>query len=179
MGWTMDFTGPQMVLTLKLVSIAFCYHDSMRPATELSESQKRKVLDKLPSVLEFYGCVSLFAASLTISRYVYFYPSFLAGPVVEYADYRDYLSGKQFADSVRDPEIRAAHPRSRAPQYCNGKIPSTILPTLRQFARAIACVAVMVVGGMFVPTYLITKREFTTLPTLLRFASLSRRVRAS
>jgi hypothetical protein len=31
LGWTLDFTGPQMVLTLKLSSIAFCYHDGLLP----------------------------------------------------------------------------------------------------------------------------------------------------
>lgn len=30
MGWTLDFTGPQMVLTLKLIAVAFCYSDGIR-----------------------------------------------------------------------------------------------------------------------------------------------------
>jgi lysophospholipid acyltransferase len=31
MGWTMDFSGPQMVLTIKLITFAFDYHDGAIP----------------------------------------------------------------------------------------------------------------------------------------------------
>lgn len=29
MGWTLDFTGPQMILTIKLMSFAFNYYDGV------------------------------------------------------------------------------------------------------------------------------------------------------
>lgn len=54
MGWSMDFTGPQMVLTLKLVSIAFCYHDGL-PGSTPTDAQRKKALTTLPNLLEFYG----------------------------------------------------------------------------------------------------------------------------
>lgn len=36
MGWTMDFTGPQMVLTIKLIMFAFDFHDGFIPEKVLS-----------------------------------------------------------------------------------------------------------------------------------------------
>ncbi len=56
MGWTLDFTGPQMVLTLKLVSIAFNYHDGQLDDSVLKTAeQKQKRIKAVPSLLEFYG----------------------------------------------------------------------------------------------------------------------------
>ncbi len=34
MGWTLDFTGPQMVLTIKLTTAAIDYYDGNQSASE-------------------------------------------------------------------------------------------------------------------------------------------------
>ncbi len=89
MGWSMDFTGPQMILTLKLIALAFSYSDGRNcAAKDLTPQQQAKALRTLPSPLEYFG-------------FVYFYPSFLAGPYLEYMDYQRYIDGSQFQDKAR------------------------------------------------------------------------------
>lgn len=51
MGWTLDFTGPQMIVTLKLISVAFNVHDASTAKLvpthdegEDSQQRERKML---------------------------------------------------------------------------------------------------------------------------------------
>lgn len=48
----MDFTGIQMLLTLKLISIAWNYHDGVAPSGKLTAEQQKSAITKLPSLLE-------------------------------------------------------------------------------------------------------------------------------
>lgn len=41
MGWTMDFTAPQMLLTLKLTTMAFDFYDAGQPEEVLEEEVRR------------------------------------------------------------------------------------------------------------------------------------------
>lgn len=96
MGWTLDFTGPQMLLVIKLTSFAYNYYDGVvdktfeKKGAEMSPGKKRVYLerqklaiDKIPSLLEFFG-------------YVYSFTTFLAGPAFEIREYLDVTSGKKF-----------------------------------------------------------------------------------
>jgi hypothetical protein len=49
----------------------------VRTSQELSAHEKEKQVKEMPSVLEFLG-------------YIYFFPSFLAGPHIYFADYKRY-----------------------------------------------------------------------------------------
>ncbi len=60
-----------------LFDIIFTVPQKMRPY------QKEHLIEKLPSLLEWYG-------------YVYFFPSLLAGPAIEMRDYKNYISGAMF-----------------------------------------------------------------------------------
>ena len=53
MGWTLDFTGPQMLLTLKLTSIGWNYFDGTANKN-VTEKQKASAITKLPTLLELY-----------------------------------------------------------------------------------------------------------------------------
>jgi hypothetical protein len=86
MGWSMDFTGPQMVLTIKLITFAFDYRDGLLEEKDLKPYQKLMHLKKLPSPLEFYG-------------YVYFFCGFLAGPAFNMKEYQSFIDGSLFKDA--------------------------------------------------------------------------------
>ncbi|KAF1334340.1 Lysophospholipid acyltransferase, partial [Globisporangium splendens] len=94
MGWTLDFTGPQMLLVIKLTSFAYNYYDGVVDKTgdkkDLSPGlarvyagRKKLALTEIPSLLEFFG-------------YVYSFTTFLAGPAFEIREYLDATSGKKF-----------------------------------------------------------------------------------
>ncbi|KAA6421295.1 MAG: membrane bound O-acyl transferase family [Trebouxia sp. A1-2] len=74
----MDFTGAQMVLTLKMISAAVCYHDGLMPAQELTPYQEARKLVAMPSPLEWLS-------------YIFASGNLLAGPFFELRDYRDYI----------------------------------------------------------------------------------------
>ena len=90
-----DFTGMQMVLTMKLTSFAYNYfdgtYDKKRVFGEHSDpkvakmyaDRRRFAITSLPNPLEFYG-------------YVYCFTCLLAGPAFEYTDYVSAVDGSAF-----------------------------------------------------------------------------------
>ncbi|KAH9947320.1 MBOAT, membrane-bound O-acyltransferase family-domain-containing protein [Amylocystis lapponica] len=71
---TVEITGPQMVLTMKLTTFAWNVWDGRRRAEELDKWQLEKRVVQYPSLLEFLG-------------YAFYFPGVLVGPYVEYANY--------------------------------------------------------------------------------------------
>ncbi|KAH6888373.1 endoplasmic reticulum protein [Coprinopsis sp. MPI-PUGE-AT-0042] len=65
---TMEVTGPQMVLTMKLTTFAWNVHDGRR------KGELAKRVTKYPSILEFY------------------FPGILVGPYLDYAEYMDLIN---------------------------------------------------------------------------------------
>ncbi|KAL3156423.1 hypothetical protein ABBQ38_000734 [Trebouxia sp. C0009 RCD-2024] len=74
----MDFTGAQMVLTLKMISAAVCYQDGLKNAEVLRPYQESRKLVSMPSPLEWLS-------------YIFASGNLLAGPFFELRDYRDYI----------------------------------------------------------------------------------------
>eukprot|EP00775_Hariotina_reticulata_P003753 gene3753-4011_t len=75
----LDFTGGQMVLTLKLISMAMCFQDAnSKEPDDLTSYQKAHVFKRLPSFLEFFG-------------FVFAFGNLLAGPVIEFRDYQQWV----------------------------------------------------------------------------------------
>jgi len=85
MGYTLDFTGPQMLLTLKLTTFAFDYLDGTLPVEQLKPYGRKMALKRLPNILEFYA-------------YVYFFPGLLAGPAVNMIEYLSFADMSMFKD---------------------------------------------------------------------------------
>jgi lysophospholipid acyltransferase len=109
MDWHLDFTRPQMIVTIKLTTLAFNLSDAKHRAEEdLSAHEKEKRVKELPSLLEFIG-------------YIYFFPSFLAGPHIYFADYKRFIEGTL---------------------YVKGEAPSTAMPTAFKLGQALLCLAV-------------------------------------
>ena len=114
-----DFTGTQMVLTMKLTSFAYNLYDGTfdkeRVFGKHEDKKKAKVyaarqafaITSLPNPLEFFG-------------YIYCFTCILAGPAFEYADYARSIDGSAF---------RKADDKD---QKLPGKKPSTILPGLQR-----------------------------------------------
>lgn len=88
MGWTLDHTGPQMILTIKLSTLAWDVYDGtagkkraeamaeknpkLRP---MVEGRRKRALEAMPSVLEYLS-------------FVYHFGSFFAGPAFIMRDYK-------------------------------------------------------------------------------------------
>ncbi|KAH7308231.1 MBOAT, membrane-bound O-acyltransferase family-domain-containing protein [Stachybotrys elegans] len=106
---TVDITGAQMVLVMKIS--AFCWNvaDGQLPEEHLSPLQKDRMLKDVPSLLDYAG-------------YIFFFPSLLVGPAFDYAEYRRWLDTSMFElpaniDPVNKPPVRRKRkiPRSGTP----------------------------------------------------------------
>ncbi|OMJ68667.1 hypothetical protein SteCoe_33825 [Stentor coeruleus] len=85
MGWKMDATGVQMLMTCKLSLLAYAYQDAEVIKTDENRvplEQKKILVQKLPNLIEYYS-------------YVCFYPSFSIGPSFEYKEYIDFINTKE------------------------------------------------------------------------------------
>ncbi|XP_062540622.1 lysophospholipid acyltransferase 6 isoform X1 [Armigeres subalbatus] len=80
-SYSLDITGPLMIITQKVTSLAFCIHDGFtRDMKDLSRSQQEHAIKKLPSALEFFS-------------YTLHFQGLMAGPLVFYKDYIDFIEG--------------------------------------------------------------------------------------
>ncbi|TFK28619.1 MBOAT-domain-containing protein [Coprinopsis marcescibilis] len=98
---TMEVTGPQMVLTMKLTTFAWNVYDGRRKEEELDKWQLAKRVTKFPSILEFLG-------------YSFYFPGILVGPYLDYAEYMDLVNETMFQSPAVKPKIK---PGRRLPSY--------------------------------------------------------------
>lgn len=109
---TVDITGSQMVLVMKLSAFAWSYYDGVfeKDKDSLSAYQKSRAIEKHPSLLKFLA-------------YAYFYPSLLTGPSFDFADFDSWLNCEMFHDlPEKKKPRRRLHPEQRRQIPKNGKL---------------------------------------------------------
>lgn len=80
-SYSLDITGPLMIITQKVTSLAFSIHDGFtREVKDLTHSQQEHAIKKLPSALEFFS-------------YTLHFQGLMAGPLVFYKDYIEFIEG--------------------------------------------------------------------------------------
>ncbi|KAJ7398797.1 hypothetical protein BTVI_121111 [Pitangus sulphuratus] len=82
--YSADFSGPMMIITQKITSLAFEIHDGMfRKNEDLTPSQRCLAVRRMPSLLEYlsYNCNFL---------------GILAGPLCSYKDYITFIEGRSY-----------------------------------------------------------------------------------
>ncbi|KAG6833590.1 hypothetical protein H0H87_004217 [Tephrocybe sp. NHM501043] len=82
---TMEITGPQMVLTMKLTTFAWNVWDGRRATAELDKWQTEKRIVEYPSIVEFLG-------------YAFYFPGILVGPYLDFQEYRSLVNETVFND---------------------------------------------------------------------------------
>eukprot|EP01104_Vermistella_antarctica_P017299 TRINITY_DN6102_c0_g1_i2.p1 TRINITY_DN6102_c0_g1~~TRINITY_DN6102_c0_g1_i2.p1 ORF type:complete len:483 (+),score=104.42 TRINITY_DN6102_c0_g1_i2:193-1641(+) len=147
MGWSLDFTGPLMIITIKLTEVAINYYDGSRNEEDLSENERKSALKQLPTLLEYYG-------------YVFFFGGFLAGPALEYYVYRDYVNGSLFEEY----EKKGLRPKG------GPHIPPTTMATLTTFARALVAMPIMLIPNVLVPLTYLVSDHFLDSPMYMKIA---------
>ena len=120
-----DFTGTQMVLTMKLTSFAYNLfdgtYDKKRVYATYEDKRKQRVysdrkkfaIESLPNPLEFFG-------------YIYCFTCILAGPAFEYKDYVDSINGSKFIP-----------PKTENKEKAKPTVPSSVLPALQRLVVGI------------------------------------------
>lgn len=80
---SVDITGAQMVMIMKLSAFCWNVHDGRVKGEYLNDYQKEKAIYKLPNLLDY-------------AAFVLFFPSLLAGPAFDYNDYRRWIETTLF-----------------------------------------------------------------------------------
>lgn len=122
--YALDITGPLMVMTQKVTSLAFSLHDGLtKSEKEMKPNQKYHAVQKVPSLLEYYS-------------YMLHFQTLMVGPLVFYNDYMDFITGQNFL-------------KHSAP--CNGSNtsnknvvvePRPFYPAFKKISVSIVCAAV-------------------------------------
>ncbi|XP_020278739.1 lysophospholipid acyltransferase 2 isoform X2 [Pseudomyrmex gracilis] len=80
-SYKLDITGPLMVITQKVTSLAYSIHDGLtRREEELTQMQRHQAVQKMPSTLEYFS-------------YIFHFQALMAGPIIFYRDYIDFIHG--------------------------------------------------------------------------------------
>lgn len=122
LGWDLDFTGSQMVLTQKLWMMAYNLYDAQHLDQRASKKCEKFALKELPNILEYLG-------------YTFCFSVVLCGPAYEFSVYRNGCDGRHMYDKNG---------------LALGSIPSNFWPTFIPFIKCLGAMGVFVfVGGMF------------------------------
>eukprot|EP00523_Entomoneis_sp_CCMP467_P002840 CAMPEP_0168742076 /NCGR_PEP_ID=MMETSP0724-20121128/12850_1 /TAXON_ID=265536 /ORGANISM="Amphiprora sp., Strain CCMP467" /LENGTH=502 /DNA_ID=CAMNT_0008789615 /DNA_START=6 /DNA_END=1514 /DNA_ORIENTATION=- len=126
LGWDLDFTSSQMVITQKLWMMAYNLYDGDLIAKGKESRAAKKcapfALKDLPDFIEYLG-------------YVFSFTTVLSGPAYEFSIYKQACDGSHLYDANGKPQ---------------GEIPSNVWPTLRPFLLGLfSMAAFVVVGGAF------------------------------
>ncbi|XP_052250365.1 lysophospholipid acyltransferase 1-like isoform X2 [Dreissena polymorpha] len=79
--YSIDVSGPLMIITQKITSLAFSVHDGRHGNKDkLSDLQKRYMISRPPSLLEYLS-------------YLFYFQGVLVGPISFYADYQAFIEG--------------------------------------------------------------------------------------
>ncbi|KAL2164513.1 hypothetical protein VTH06DRAFT_3729 [Thermothelomyces fergusii] len=150
---SVDITGAQMVLVMKLN--AFCWNvaDGLLPEAELSDFQKDRRLTELPDLLDYAG-------------FVFFFPSMLIGPAFDFAEYRRWLDTSMF-------EVPAhIDPAKKPPTRRKRKIPRSGTPAMLKLVTGLAWIfAFLKLSAYFDPSVLV-QDEFLSYSFLYRLLIL-------
>lgn len=73
-----EYTGPLMILVIKLSNYSWACYDGSRKGDQLSVDQASTAIEKIPSTLSFFG-------------YVFFFGGFFIGPAFEFKDYNSFI----------------------------------------------------------------------------------------
>lgn len=105
-GWGLavcDHSGPQMVMTIKLTSLAWNVYDGSRKDAALTNPfQKTHKVSSTPSPLAFAG-------------FLCFVGGFLVGPAFQFSDYLAYIDGSLFR--IKEGKSHLPNPWPTASQY--------------------------------------------------------------
>jgi hypothetical protein len=150
-----DFTGTQMVLTMKLTSYAWNIYDGIHdhkkvfaenadPKDRVLASRRKFAITKNPSIIEFFG-------------YIYCFTCILAGPAFEYADYAAAIDNSAFIVPSEKKSDDKTHGDKKAGVV---KRPLTLFAGLSRLLVGVVC---MVLFLKISPVYKLTTlydREF-------------------
>ncbi|CAD1476916.1 unnamed protein product, partial [Heterotrigona itama] len=127
-----------MVITQKVTSLAYSIHDGLtRREEELTPTQRYQAVKKMPTTLEYFS-------------YVFHFQALMAGPVIFYRDYIDFIHGRNLAGAkaLTGCDKNSGHYDEIVLE------PSPAPVVIKKVVVSLLCAAMFVT---FIPTYPIQK----------------------
>lgn len=151
-----DFTGTQMVLTMKLTSFAYNLYDGTfdyqnvfvkkhedKLSAKVYGDRRKYALRELPNPLEFFG-------------YIFCFTCILAGPTFEFKKYKEAIDGTAYHS--KDPKSKA---------------PSSVAPGLIELLKAVVLLVLhIVLSGIYPYQSLYDPEWVSATPILQRISHL-------
>lgn len=138
-GFSLDVTGPMMIMTQKVTSVAFSVHDGMEKRDdELSEDQRDNCIRKKPSFLEYYS-------------YMFSFHNIMAGPLVFYSDYLSFIEGSN---------IKVPQPKQDDNHNNKTREPSPNAAMLETSVAAALCGIIMLLAPHYFPVFRMAEDTF-------------------
>ncbi|XP_064597349.1 lysophospholipid acyltransferase 6-like [Liolophura sinensis] len=146
-GYTLDITGPLMIMTQKLTSMAFSLSDGMLDDnTKLTEDQRNQAIRKLPGLLEFFS-------------FLFCFHGIMCGPLCFYRDYIAFIEGTNYTPpkpkNGNDVKIQAEPPSPKG-------------PVIEKLTIAAVCGLLMMFVVPYFPPERLTTREYLEETTFLQ-----------
>ncbi|XP_012225902.1 lysophospholipid acyltransferase 6 [Linepithema humile] len=133
-SYTLDITGPLMVITQKVTSLAYNIHDGLtRREEELTPMQRYQAVQKMPTTLEYFS-------------YVFHFQALMAGPVIVYRDYIDFIHGHHLPGAK---SLAGFYDKNTKEKEIILE-PSPTLIVVKKVTMSLACAIIFIT---FIPTY--------------------------
>lgn len=81
--YKLAFGTVHMMFVIKFSTFCWSVADAAEPSDKIGEHRKKMMISRYPSLLEFFG-------------YTFFFPGIFSGPCLEYNNYMDFITLKQF-----------------------------------------------------------------------------------
>lgn len=139
---TIDITGPLMMITQKVTTLAFSLHDgTARDPAALSASQRCQAVRRIPSALEYFA-------------FCLHFQSLLAGPIVLFGDYIDFIEGVNWRHCGSTELDRTISETGHGEPLLGGQIvhePSPTRTVVQKMLGSVLCAFVYMKFGQVYP----------------------------
>lgn len=137
-GYTLDITGPLMIQTQKLTSLAFALHDGRyKDQSLLSEDQKQHAVSKLPSLLQYLS-------------FMFYFHGIMVGPLTFYNDYIAFIDGTNYVKPGGNANGSRKHPEEDLNRVVIKKL----------LVASACCTGMLILPGLFFPPEKLNTPEY-------------------
>lgn len=144
-GYTLDITGPMMISTQRLTSLAYNVADGdARDESKLSDNMKRLAIRQFPSYLEY-------------SSYIFSFHGIMAGPFCFYKDYIAFIDGTNYCSD--EAQLRPESSNSNGVVVVRGPLSSSSDPpdpTSAIISKSVSAVICGLISAFIIPMFLCT-----------------------
>lgn len=146
---SVDITGAQMVMVMKLSGFCWNVFDGKQKASDLNEDQKDRMLSTLPAPLDFAGFVA-------------FFPSLMVGPAFDFVDYERWLNTRMFDLPPGTDPMQAPPTRKKR------KIPRSGTPAMIKMATGLGWILLFLQASSYFNSKVVLSPTYATMPFALR-----------